>query len=151
MRRNIIQLTVFLLLLGVGFFAFRSLMHTSQAEIVFTNKQTITAEVVKTDEAREKGLSNRSNLGVDKGMLFEFEQPGLHVFWMKDMNFPIDLIWIDGNKVIGFEQNMQPERPVMTRYSPKVQVNRVLELSAGLVQAWGLKEGDLLDIKEMNR
>lgn len=59
----------------------------------------IKAEVVDNEEARMKGLSGRDNLADDEGMFFVFEKSDIYPFWMKDMKFAIDIIWImeDGN------------------------------------------------------
>src|SRR3989344_6562762 len=54
-------------------------------------------EIADTDVTRENGLSDRLTLPENAGMLFIFNTDDYHHFWMKDMNFPLDLIWIDDN------------------------------------------------------
>jgi hypothetical protein len=51
----------------------------------------IDAEVASNDTQKELGLSNRTCIGVNQGMLFVFDKPGKYDFWMKDMKFPIDI------------------------------------------------------------
>src|SRR3989344_573955 len=62
--------------------------------------QNIRVNLATTDAAREQGLSGRENLKEEEGMLFVFDYPDKYSFWMKDMNFPIDMIWIIENKKI---------------------------------------------------
>ena len=104
----------------------------------------IPVEVAKTDQERAKGLSGRDFLEPDKGMLFVFSQPGNYNFWMPDMNFPIDIIWITGGKIVGIEKDVpnefDPQNPVF--YLPPKPVEYVLEVNAGFVQAHGIKIGD---------
>lgn len=57
-------------------------------------------EIAKTKEDRIRGLSGKKQLDVDSGMLFIFDKPNIYKFWMKDMNFPIDIIWIDKDFII---------------------------------------------------
>lgn len=65
--------------------------------------------VSDTDSKVVKGLSGRKSLGQDEAMLFVFQSPGIYKFWMKDMNFPLDIIWLDKDrKVIHIEHNLSP-------------------------------------------
>ena len=57
----------------------------------------------------EKGLAVKDQLKENEAMFFVFDKPEKHSFWMKDMNFPIDIIWLDStDKVVHIEQNLQP-------------------------------------------
>lgn len=104
------------------------------------------ADVADTDFSRMLGLSGRSGLGDREGMLFLFEKAALHGFWMKDMRFPIDIIWIQGGRVIGVEENVAPEpgkSPWSLRvYYPPAVVETVLEVPAGTVGRHGIGVGD---------
>lgn len=71
--------------------------------------QTFTVEVADKDKTRTQGLSNRTDLPPDHGMLFVFAQPAKLVFWMPDMHFSIDIIWLDADQhVLGFVPNAEP-------------------------------------------
>ncbi len=59
------------------------------------NKATYNVMLAKTDAERIKGLSGRDKLGTNEGMLFVFKDPGIYPFWMKNMKFPIDIIYIN--------------------------------------------------------
>ena len=63
-------------------------------------ERIIKVDISDTDCKRELGLSGRKNLLEDVGMLFVFNKEGNYPFWMKEMNFPIDIIWIDENFII---------------------------------------------------
>jgi len=108
---------------------------------------------VKVEVARElaelaKGLGGREKLDENHGMLFVFETPGEPAFWMKDMKFPIDIIWIMGDEVV----DIAPNLPVvaaefLSTYTPKDPANYVLEVNAGFVEEHGIKVGDTVDIR----
>lgn len=103
-------------------------------------------EIADTVVKRTLGLSGREELEEGKGMLFVFPEKSQQGFWMKDMKFSIDIIWISGDIVIGFAENAAPE-PGVPVYSLKVHhspepVDRVLEIPAGGVQKYGIKVGD---------
>ncbi|MFA6407258.1 MAG: DUF192 domain-containing protein [Candidatus Paceibacterota bacterium] len=107
--------------------------------------QTIIADVVKTEAEREKGLSGRESLGVNEGMLFVFDSEDMYPFWMKDMKFPIDVIWIRNNYIVGFAENVSPKvgsAPSETIFSPPQSIDRALELRAGRVKLLRAQVGD---------
>jgi len=105
-------------------------------------------EVASTPSAKIKGLSNRDSLaeGVD-GMLFIFPNPTSQFFWMKDMRFSLDMVWIRDNKVIGFEQNVSPdEGPDYALYHSNEPADMVLELFAGEVKRNNIQAGDIIEV-----
>ena len=57
--------------------------------------KTLQVDLALTDEEKARGLSGRESLDEDEGMLFVFDVPGNYGFWMKDMNFAIDIIWLN--------------------------------------------------------
>ena len=104
--------------------------------------QDIKVELALTEDARERGLSGRQNLNENEGMLFVFDHPGQYYFWMKDMNFPIDIIWIsEDRKVIYIKKDAQPELYPET-YGPEPDAKYVLEIASGFSEKNNLKEGD---------
>ena len=69
--------------------------------------QTVKVELALTMQAQAQGLSGRKILEENEGMLFVFKNSGRYSFWMKDMNFPIDILWIgDDFQVVGIEKNI---------------------------------------------
>lgn len=114
------------------------------------NDLVITAEVTKTPEAKSKGLSGRENLAPNSGMLFVFERVDRFSFWMKDVKFPIDIIWISEDKrVADIIHSAQPEPGVpdnlLRIYRGSVPVLYVLEVPAGTAVANNLRIGDRLE------
>jgi uncharacterized membrane protein (UPF0127 family) len=100
-------------------------------------------EIADTPQAQAQGLSGRARLPEDRGMLFDFSEKGTYTFWMKDMRFPLDLIWLSDGTVVGVTQNAPPggPQPVLT-YGPPEPVDMVLEINAGLVAKYGIAKGD---------
>lgn len=86
--------------------------------------------VADTPERTELGLSNTKCLPPDRGMLFLFSEPAVQQFWMKDMNYPIDMVWLDADlKEISRMQNADPANyPEI--YSSEIPVSAVLEINA---------------------
>ncbi len=106
-------------------------------------KDTIlNVEIADTLEKRTLGLGKRKNLLENNGMLFIFEQKGPHFFWMKDMNFPIDIIWFDENqKVIFIEQKIDPSS-YPNLFGTELESKYVLETVSGFVEKNQIKVGD---------
>lgn len=118
----------------------------ARKEAVITFPQGIVhAEVVDTKESRERGLSGRKGLEEHEGMLFDFGQPGRFGFWMKDMLFPIDMIWINSDGiVVHIERNISPD--TYQQNPPKTFVNvppasYVLEIGANESEKYGIYLG----------
>ena len=102
------------------------------------------AEVSDTPEKRAKGLSDRSELAGDEGMLFVFEQKDVQPqFWMKDMLIPLDFLWINDDKIVQINENVQ--RPVsdsdIKTITPNIPIDYVLEVNAGYSAKNNLKIG----------
>jgi uncharacterized protein len=105
---------------------------------------TINVDIADTPALRERGLSGRDSLEDGTGMLFVFENPGVYGFWMKDMNFPIDIVWINSdNEVVGVEENVSPSTYPQSLF-PAEAIKYALELPAGYSARHGIKLGSLL-------
>jgi uncharacterized membrane protein (UPF0127 family)/peptidoglycan/LPS O-acetylase OafA/YrhL len=102
----------------------------------------IVIEMAKTDSARQKGLSGRDNLDKDSGMLFVFDKPDRYAFWMRDMRFGLDFIWLKDHKVVYLSTNVFPPS---TLYPP-MPVDHVLEVNAGFVQQNHIEVGDKIEL-----
>ncbi len=127
-----------------------SIRHKDEVKI---NNQFITADVVKDPADRDKGLSGRSSLGLNDGMLFIFDSPDRYGFWMKGMQFPIDIVWIQGNTVVGFVPNVDPQigAPLssLNVYYPPEPVDKVLEIKAGRAELLHLQIGDMVKARPL--
>ena len=101
-------------------------------------------ELVNTDTTRQQGLSGKPNLQPNNGMLFDFKQDGYWQIWMKDMNFAIDILWLNNQKqVVGVKQDALPQNYPET-YGAEQQSQYVVELPAGSVNERNIKIGDTL-------
>jgi uncharacterized membrane protein (UPF0127 family) len=119
---------------------------SSVAERLCLRDACFSLEVMRTDEGRERGLMFRKGLDEGHGMLFVFDRPDIYPFWMKNMDFPIDILWLDKEKrVVHIETHVPPCRtgtcPV---YTPVVQAIHVLEIPADDVRKHGIMVGDIL-------
>ena len=119
------------------------------ARIIFPSGKVIYAELALTPQQHAKGLMGREELPEDRGMLFVFTYPEVQTFWMKNMKFSIDIIWLDQNgTVLGIENEVPPcrQEPCPVYISP-APVKYVLEVKAGLCKKEGLRVGDILTIE----
>jgi uncharacterized membrane protein (UPF0127 family) len=112
---------------------------------------TVQVEVESTEAAREQGLSGRTSLPAGRGMLFVFQTPGMYGFWMKDMNFALDMLFADASgKIVTIVKDATPEsylqNPPQVFY-PKSPILYVLEVPAGFADAHTIQEGMVLQVK----
>ena len=140
-----ISFNVFLCIIQTFFYSqsFAEKINYYHAIVTTSTGEKIPVEVADTLKKRSLGLSNRPSLKKGWGMLFVFEERKPHRFWMKDMRFPLDIIWLDNHRIVHINHNAEPassddEPEVMT--SP-VPVNFVLEIAAGRAAKLRLKKG----------
>jgi uncharacterized membrane protein (UPF0127 family) len=98
-----------------------------------------------TDDAtRGLGLGDRLAMPENRGMVFIYQQSDFHCFWMKNMHFPLDIIWVDeGKRVVHLEENVPPES-YPKQFCPDKRALYVVELNAGQAKVAGIKVGDEL-------
>lgn len=106
------------------------------------NSQSLSAEVVASDPEREKGLSGRSCIGLNQAMLFKFDKPGIYPFWMKDMRFAIDMVWLDSSKKVVFIKSYVTPATYPQTFVSIDPAQYVLELKAGRAGQLGLEPAD---------
>jgi uncharacterized membrane protein (UPF0127 family) len=132
--------------LWYGFF-FGTVNPTLTETTLTIHGHTWTVELARTMLEQTRGLSGRPSLGTDQGMLFVFGAPSIQYFWMIGMKFPLDMIWISDDKVVGFAQN-DPAPPLGTPtsslaiYASPDGTDKVLEVNAGAVAKYGIEVGD---------
>lgn len=129
---------------------FFSLNHapTTTSKVV-VNNHSLTLLVALDDKAKQIGLSGKNSLPADTGMVFPFEKASYWPFWMKNMQFPIDIVFLQNKRIVTIYENVpNPSFPnaVLPIYTPKKPADMVLEVKAGQVKILGLKEGDALNI-----
>lgn len=97
-----------------------------------------------TPEERERGLSGRDTLREGEGMLFVFPEDGRYAFWMKDMRFSIDILWLSSDgEIVHIIERMSPDSYPEHAVSPR-PARYVVELPAGYVEAHGIILGDIV-------
>ena len=120
--------------------------------VVTVNGFNLTADLAITDEQKAEGLAVKDSLKENEGMLFVYEQPSDQSFWMKDMKFPIDIIWLNNNgTVVYIRHNLQP--CIMTFdflcpiYTPDKDSLYVLETVSGFSKKHSIKIGTHVDFQ----
>jgi hypothetical protein len=90
------------------------------------------ARVAKTQEERDKGLSDTRSLGEDQAMILVYDTDGKWPVSMKGMKYPLDIIWLDKDKkVVYIVKNATPESYPYEIFTPKEDARYVVEVAAG--------------------
>ena len=112
------------------------------------NDKIIKVEVADEFEEWRQGLSDRESLPAGQGLLFIFPQSQERSFWMKNMRFPIDIVWLLDNEIVKIHTNLPPEgNEPKNYYYPGTRINRVLEINAGYADELGLKVGERVEYR----
>ena len=108
----------------------------------------IDLEVAKSADERAKGLSGRDRLDENSGMVFVFSKDSKPIFWMKDTKIALDIIWINYNKIVGIEKNVQPEigksDSELEKYVSPSTIDYVLEVNAGFSDKNNIRSGQMI-------
>lgn len=143
---DLLLLSLLMILVIGGAVLSRKVSQRKLTVLVKVGNTQISVETAKTPQQIERGLSNRGKVMGD-GMMFYMPQPTKPSFWMKEMQFALDFIWINDDKVVDLDENVLPPKKdtpdsVLLRYTPSDTVTHVLEVPAGFVQQHGIKKGD---------
>lgn len=123
----------------------------SKSEIQ-VNGISIPVEIADESEERALGLSGRESLEVNTGLLFIFDEKNVRPkFWMKDMNFSIDIIWIDDGHIVQIDSEIALSDPgtpdnELKLYIPNQPIDYVLEVNAGFSESNGFEVGGVVDL-----
>ena len=140
-KKYLLAVLVLLAVAVLAYAAWPQEVHTTSMRTVTIDGISIAVDVADTEILREQGLSGRTSLSEGKGMLFVFDTDGLWNIWMKDMRFPIDIVWADvDGKVVTVALDIAPETYPEV-FSPSSPARYVLELLAGFAAAQGIVEG----------
>ncbi len=123
---------------------------SSKNKLTIKNKVTISITIADTDQKRTQGYSNHSAIGYDEGLLFVFDQPDRYQFWMKDMLFDLDFIFINGNRVVYLLENVKA--PVNNNNEVEYAISqepfdRLLEVKSGFIDKFNIKLKDTVYIE----
>ncbi|MGI8419264.1 MAG: DUF192 domain-containing protein [Candidatus Levyibacteriota bacterium] len=144
----IIFIVILLIFFGVLYFQF-SKNNVPKSKVTI-NSHTFSVNSATTSAQQQQGLSGIKSLPQDQGMLFVFDTTAKYPFWMKGVNFPLDIIFIRDTKVVSIVQNAPAPKSGETdfpTYQPTAPVNKVLEINAGLVKKYDIKQNDEVTIK----
>jgi hypothetical protein len=106
----------------------------------------IDAEVADTPARKQRGLSGRPALPDGQGLLFPYDAPGRHGFWMPDMHFDIDILWIRAGRIVHVAAGVSHQDPT-TVHRPPTPADLVLELPAGTAARRGFRVGDAVTVE----
>ncbi len=122
-------------------------------ETISTPGGTIFVRVAQTNSEQQMGLSGFKTIYEDQGMLFPFSKSGIYPFWMKDMNFPLDMVWLkhipkspyvpqvgDYYQVVMVTQNALPSSYPQA-FQTTTPIDAVLEINAFSAEKFGLSLG----------
>lgn len=113
--------------------------------VIRVGKSELITEIADTPSEHRQGLSGRENLEKNRAMLFVFEQTGFHGFWMKDMKFSLDIVWLNDDKeIIKIIKSLAPNSYPKV-YKPEQASRYVLEMPAGSADDLGIRVGQTID------
>lgn len=155
--KKILALVIFLFALIFGIVLVQNSIENKGS--LFTKTPTATInnhkfnlKVAKTAKEKEVGLSETKSLSADNGMFFSFDKPDYYSFWMKNMNFPIDIIFIRDDTIVTIYENAKPPQnsneniPI---YQPKDLSDGVIEINSGLSSKYGFTKGDKVKFENL--
>jgi uncharacterized membrane protein (UPF0127 family) len=131
------KLKIFFSVVGVVIFIILSIyvlsevvsIHGNFIKRVYVRDVLVKAEVVNTETRIELGLGGRAGLPAGRGMLFEMPESDTQRFWMKGMQFPLDIIWMENGQVTGCEKNISPND--LRIFTSPGEAGHVLEVPEG--------------------
>jgi uncharacterized protein len=151
MSLNKIIIGFIIILLAFAVFVLLQLHNTPSlpTTTLTIDNHSFTAEIATTSAQQQQGLSGRGSLPQNQGMLFIFKAPARYPFWMKDMKFPLDMVFINNNKIVDIIQNIPAPKNGETNlpiYTPSAPDDQTLEINAGLSKSYGFKKGDSVKV-----
>ena len=153
-QKKILLACGILLVAGAFLLLYHPMPLPSNTHTVTIGDTTVIVEIADTDAAREQGLSDRASLQDGHGMLFVFDKPGHDGFWMKDINFSLDMIFADASgKIVTVDHDLSPDTynhqdPRASQvFYPSTPALYVLEVPAGFAAAHNISQGMQLVVK----
>ena len=146
----IIILIGFIILITTSYFllektpAYKPENQNANEENIRINGIDLLVDIADEPNEQAQGLSGKDKMAENKGMLFIFPQPLVASFWMKDMRFALDMLWIDANSIIvGITKNISPDTFPKT-FQPPSPIKYVLEVNSGWSDRNKIKIRDLV-------
>ena len=116
--------------------------------LLIANRVRVEVELARTLEEKVRGLSGRPALKSGHGMLFVYERPEPVSIWMKDMRFPLDILWIREGRIVKIEKNAPPLVPGGAERVYTATADLVLEVPAGLADREKVRLGDTARVRQ---
>ena len=150
MTRQVKIALLVLLLVAAGFWLWRqrgSPESVGPASLV-VGEAKISVEIADEPAEQIRGLSRREELCESCGMLFVFAEASVQRFWMQDMKFPLDMIFIRDGRIVEIAENVPAPVPAeaLAVVQSSQSADQVLEVNAGFAQTAGLGIGDRIDL-----
>jgi len=142
-QRLILSFMVMVIVVFTTFVFSKISIYGNKMSSIKIKGSTFKTEIVESKLKKEKGLGGRKKLCMDCSMLFIFPKHDRWGFWMKGMNFDLDIIWIDGNKIIKIEKNVNKE--LKDKIYSELPADKVLELNSGTADKKGIEIGDTVE------
>lgn len=140
----VLPIVVILIIAVLGYF-FKKPIYSNNVAIVI-NGNDYFLEVAQNNREQQKGLSKRTELCSNCGMVFVFDREGKHSFWMKDTHLPLDIIWLNSKKEIVKIINAAGADSE-TVYTNKDPAKYAIELKANEALKLNLKIGDTIPLE----
>jgi uncharacterized membrane protein (UPF0127 family) len=146
--RNIIIGFILLLVLIVA--SYRSFSQTKKGQTLsIGNKITINIDIADTNAKRAKGYSNHAPISYNEGLLFVFPVSDFYAFWMQDMLFDLDFIYIEKGRVVHVIENVPA--PInnggeVEYVNSPIPFSLVLEVKSGFIKKYGIKKNDAVTV-----
>lgn len=147
-------LVVVIVLLALAKFNGASFLPKFSSPTVEINNHKVNVKIAKTNEEKKRGLSKIKTLKETDGMIFPFDTSGKYRFWMKDVEFPLDLIYIQNDTVVDIIKNAPPQagnKGILPTYLPKDDANYILEVVGGYTDKNNIKIGDKVKFTGVNK
>lgn len=134
---------------GVGIAAVHAINNKERFATARINKQEIKIEIASTFRQQYQGLSGRDSICADCGMLFDFDDSAIQSFVMRNMKFPLDIIFIHNGVIVNIASNLEPEGANPSNiYKSDSPVNQVMEVNGGYCKRHNIKPGDKVSVVE---
>ena len=104
----------------------------------------VRVEVADTPAQRQQGLSGRTRMAENRGMLFVFDEPGRYGIWMKDTLFPLDVYWLDDEGIIVDMWAYARPESYPAVYEPREEAYYIVEVVGGFSEVYNIDIGDLV-------
>lgn len=133
-----------IIVIVITFFVTAFSANRQKEVIIQIGNGIFTANIAKTDEDRQKGLSGVKKLESDEALLMVFPESKEWGVWMKDMLIPIDIVWLNEDKiVIHAVANANPLLSDSKTFTPKKPAKYVIELPAGSIKTKSINVGSI--------